>query len=169
MKISLIGYMGAGKTSLGKSLAQALDLPFYDLDHLIAAHQGDSVSEIILNKGELFFRQLEREILEEALQKEQFVLAQGGGTPCYYDNMELINAQSVSIYLERSIADLLDVLQADRKERPLIAHLNDADLQEFIAKHLFERRDFYEKAIFKVSQKQKDPAERLKAVLEYLQ
>lgn len=161
--------MGAGKTSLGKALAQSLKLPFYDLDHLIAEEQGDSVSEIILNKGELFFRKLERQVLEKALTRESFVLAQGGGTPCYYDNMELINSHSVSIYLERSIADLLAVLSEDRKERPLIAHLNDADLQEFIAKHLFERRDFYEKAIFKVSQKQKDHEERLNAVLEYLQ
>lgn len=160
--------MGAGKSSLGNALAQSLNLPFYDLDHLIAEEQGDSVSEIILNKGELFFRKLERDVLEKALTKDAFVLAQGGGTPCYYDNMELINSHSVSIYLERSIGDLLAVLSEDGKERPLIAHLDDADLQEFIAKHLFERRDFYERAIFKVSQKQKDPAERLEAVLDYL-
>ena len=161
--------MGAGKTSLGKALAESLNLPFFDLDHLIESDHGDSVSELILNKGELYFRQLERKVLEKALQKEQFVLAHGGGTPCYYDNMELINAQSLSIYLERSINDLSQTLGEDRKERPLIAHLNDGDLKEFIAKHLFERRPFYEKAIFKLSQKQKDPAARLQAILEYIQ
>lgn len=168
MKISLLGYMGAGKSSLGQSLALKLDLPFIDLDEQIAAKAGQSVSELILNKGEIYFRQIEREVLLNCLQLPSFVLALGGGTPCYFDNMQKLNANSTSFYLEKSIGDLFEVLQKDRRERPLIAHLEDDDLKEFIAKHLFERRNFYEQAIFKVSQKQKDPNERLETIMTYL-
>lgn len=168
MKISLLGYMGAGKSSLGRNLALKLGIPFLDLDAQIAAKAGQSVSELILNAGEIHFRQLEREVLLDCLQEPSFVLALGGGTPCYFDNMQTVNANSISFYLEKSIADLFDILQKDRRERPLIAHLADDDLKEFIAKHLFERRNFYEQAIFKVSQKQKDPNERLQTILNYL-
>lgn len=168
MKISLLGYMGSGKSTLGRELAAKLELPFKDLDQLIADRYQASVSELILNKGELFFRKVEREILEEVLREPNFVLALGGGTPCYYDNMELLNRNSLTVYLERSIADLYTTLAEDRVERPLIAHLADADLKEFIAKHLFERREFYEKAIFKLKQEQKEPAERLQYLLQLL-
>jgi len=168
MKISLLGYMGAGKTSLGQQLALHLQVPYLDLDHIIEQKSGETVSELILNRGELYFRKLEREVLEETLAKDSFVLALGGGTPCYYDNMELINRSSMSVYLERSVKDLYEILAKDRRERPLIAHLSDSDLQEFIAKHLFERREFYEKAIFKVPQKQKELPERMDSILQYL-
>ncbi len=168
MKISLLGYMGAGKSTLAKELSLTLQLPFIDLDARIAEKQGESVSEIILNRGELFFRQLERDLLEEALEQPNFVLSLGGGTPCYYDNMSLINSKSLSIYIEKSIGDLYEVLKEDRRERPLIAHLDDKDLKEFIAKHLFERRDFYERGILKVPQKQKTKAEALKTITDYL-
>ena len=83
------------------------------------------------------------------LENQNFVLSLGGGTPCYYDNMELVNAKAVSIFLDRSIPDLFHTLKEQRVDRPLIAHLAEADLKEFIAKHLFERRSFYEQAIFK--------------------
>lgn len=169
MKISLVGYMAAGKSTLGRALAESLGLPFKDLDQLIEAKSGSSVSELIFNKGELYFRNLEREVLQEVLKEQQFVLALGGGTPCYFDNMELLNSQSVTVYLERSIADLFGVLAIDRRERPLIAHLAEADLKEFIAKHLFERREFYEKAIFKIPQEQKSLSERLETLKNYFQ
>lgn len=150
MRISLLGYMGAGKSALGKLLAQDLSLPFYDLDEEISRREGRSVAEIIFNQGELFFRQRERMVLTELLPRESYVLALGGGTPCYYDNMALINDHSVSFYLQRSVSSLLGQLRGQQKERPLIAHLNEEDLQEFIAKHLFERRDYYEEAIFNI-------------------
>ncbi len=168
MKISLIGYMGAGKSHLGQSLALQLQLPFVDLDREIERESGETVSELILNRGELHFRKLERAVLEKILGQDSFVLALGGGTPCYYDNMDLVNSSSLSVYLEASIPQLFETLQKDRRERPLIAHLKDADLKEFIAKHLFERRDFYEKAILKIPAKQNQLDERLKAIKEYL-
>lgn len=166
MKISLLGYMGAGKSTLGRELAAKLGLPFKDLDLLIADRYQASVSELILHKGELFFRQAEREILQEVLNEPNFVLALGGGTPCYYDNMDLLNRKSLTVYLERSIADLYTTLAEDRVNRPLIAHLAEGDLKEFIAKHLFERREFYEKASFKIKQEQKELSARLEYLLQ---
>jgi shikimate kinase len=169
MKISLLGYMASGKSTLGRALAESLGLPFKDLDQLIEARTESSVSELILNKGELYFRNLEREILLETLAEDNFVLALGGGTPCYFDNMAVLNSNSVTVYLERSISDLYNVLAIDRRERPLIAHLAKEDLKEFIAKHLFERREFYEQAIFKIPQEQKGLNERLETLKNYLQ
>lgn len=153
---------------MGQELAARLQLSFKDLDQQIEAQAGESISEIIFNRGEIYFRQLEREILSELLQQDQFVLALGGGTPCYFNNMDLINANSISIYLERSVGDLLTTLKVNRRERPLIAHLDGDNLHEFIAKHLFERREFYEQAIFKIPQKQRDPQERLNSIMQFL-
>ena len=150
MKIALIGYMGAGKSSVSQILSKKMKLDFIDLDHEIEKHSGYTITETIFNKGELYFRKLEREILEQVLTKDNFVLSTGGGTPCYYDNMDFINANAASIYINVSISELYDRLEADKDARPLIAHLEGDALKEFIAKHLFERRDFYERAIFSV-------------------
>jgi shikimate kinase len=168
MKISLVGYMGSGKTSLGKKLAVKMDLPFIDLDQELEKLQGETVSEMILNRGELFFRKLERQHLEKVLALPEFVLATGGGTPCYYDNMQLINSKSLSFFLRMSVRDLYQNLLAHRRERPLIAHLNDKELQEFIAKHLMERNPIYNRAIFSIDPKLVHIEERLKAIEELI-
>lgn len=146
MKITLMGYMGAGKTSLGQNIALDLGLDFYDLDIEIEKKIGFSISETIFNKGELFFRKLEREILFEILERDDFVLAAGGGTPCYYDNAEQIARNSFSIYLQYSVPSLFQRLEGRQKQRPLIAHLDGPGLKEYIGKHLMERMPFYEKA-----------------------
>ncbi len=150
MKIALIGYMGAGKSSVAQILSKKMKLDFIDLDYEIEKYTGYTITETIFNKGELYFRKLEREILKQVLTKDNFVVSTGGGTPCYYDNMDLLNANSASIYINVSIPTLYGRLEADKDARPLIAHLEGDALKEFIAKHLFERRDFYEKAIFTV-------------------
>ena len=146
MKISLIGYMGAGKTSIGQMLSLQMGLDFYDLDTEIEKSTGYTITETIFNKGELYFRQLERNILDELLKKDKLILSTGGGTPCYYDNIDRINKSSLSVYLKRSVGELYKRLEGHQAERPLIAHLKGDALREYIGKHLFERNVYYEKA-----------------------
>lgn len=148
MKITLVGYMAAGKTTVGKALASRLNLPFLDLDGLIEQNEGVSITTIIQQKGELYFRKLEQETLEIILNQPNFVLSLGGGTPCYYSNMDLVNQHSKSCYLRMSSKTLGNRLANTQHERPLIAHLKNEELTEFVAKHLFERSAFYEEASF---------------------
>ena len=143
-----MGYMGSGKTTLGRQLAQQLKLPFQDLDSLIEERQGLRVSEIFSDRGEIQFRRLESLILKEVLdQGNPMVLALGGGTPCYGENLQLLQQEGVlNIYLKLSVAALFDRLRVRKSTRPLIAHLNDEQLEEFIRKHLFERQYYYNQA-----------------------
>lgn len=138
--------MGTGKSTLAKLLALNLELEPIDLDQYIEQKTGFSISETILNKGELFFRKLERDSLIELLEKDDIILSTGGGTPCYFDNIELLNNNSLSIFLMRSPKELFNRLVGHTRERPLLAHLSGEDLQEYIAKHVFERTPFYQKA-----------------------
>ena len=146
MKISLVGYMGAGKTTIGQKLALETGLDFFDLDTEIEKETGYTITETIFNKGELYFRKLEREKLQELLQKDKMIMSTGGGTPCYYDNIDLINTSSLSVYLKYSVKELYERLEGKQSERPLLAHLSGPQLQEYIGKHLFERSVYYEKA-----------------------
>jgi shikimate kinase len=149
MKIILLGYMGSGKTSVGKKLAKKVFASFYDLDHYIERKEGKTIADIFEKKGEIYFRKIEHQYLQEFLhEKEDYILSLGGGTPCYAGNMELILAQEgvTSIYLQANVPTLKERLSKNKKKRPLVASLDDEKLAEFIAKHLFERRNFYEQA-----------------------
>jgi len=147
MKISLVGYMGSGKSVVGKALATKLNLEFFDLDQQIQDSAGMTIPELFKQYGEIKFRKLERELLLQTLESRiGFVLALGGGTPVYYDNMKQVNTHSTSFYLRSNLKFLAERLEKEKSKRPLIAHLKDEELPEFIAKHLFERRNFYEQA-----------------------
>ena len=149
MKIVLLGYMGSGKTTIGKQLAKKLYVPFFDLDQLIEQKEKRLISEIFEEKGEIYFRKKEHMYLEEFLQTENsFVLSLGGGTPCYAGNMDVIlNEEGVSsFYLQASIPTLKERLVRNRQQRPLVSGLSEEKLTEFIAKHIFERRNFYKLA-----------------------
>lgn len=147
MRVILLGYMGSGKSTVGKKLAKTLHYEFIDLDEYIVKKEGTSINEIFKNKGEIYFRKLEHNTLKEILiQNTNFVLALGGGTPCYGNNNQLINELSFSIYLKASIQELYSRLVKEKDDRPLIKNIEDDDLKEFIAKHLFERSEYYEKA-----------------------
>ena len=147
MKIILIGYMGSGKSTVAKELAVSLGLPFTDLDDYIVDKEKKSIKEIFEAKGEIYFRLQESNYLKELLeQKADAVLALGGGTPCYGQNMELIKKSGRSFYLKGNIATISQRLRAEKQQRPLIATLNNEQLTEFVAKHLFERRNFYDQA-----------------------
>ncbi len=160
-KIILAGYMGSGKTTIGKILSSRLGLPFLDLDEEIERTQGLSVGEIFKQKGEIHFRKLERATLTEILQRPQsFVLAMGGGTPCYSGNDRLLREDGVqSFYLKSSVAELSRRLTGEKSSRPMIANLSDNDLPGFIGTHLFERDPFYRRAKYIVDTAGMTPGE----------
>jgi shikimate kinase len=147
MIVVLIGYMGVGKTSVGKNIADLLGYEFVDLDEYISDSEKVSISEIFKAKGEVYFRQKESQYLRDLVQsKNDMVLALGGGTPCYANNMDLLKMSThvTSFYLKLSINSLSERLISEQNGRPLIAHLKSKeDLIEFIGKHLFERNNFY--------------------------
>jgi shikimate kinase len=165
MKISFLGYMGAGKSTLGQALAQRWSLPFLDLDEVFQAQMGLSVAETLRQKGEIYFRRAEHQLLEELLSRPRFVLALGGGTPCYYQHMEELNAHTQTVYLQQSVKQLAERLRHQRAERPLLAEIAEEQLSEFIAKHLFERRAFYERAQLTLPQSVSDT----EAQIDYLE
>jgi shikimate kinase len=147
MKIVLVGYMASGKSSVGKVLAGSFDYNFIDLDEYIETKEGASITEIFTQKGEIYFRIKEIEYLKEILSlEENIILSVGGGTPCYGENMKLINTTATAVYLKASIKTLLDRLNKEKKNRPLIADLSLEKMTEFVGKHLFERAYFYEQA-----------------------
>ncbi len=151
-KVVLIGYMGSGKSVIAKKLAALIGVDFRDLDALIEKKMEMPVEKIFSSKGELYFRKLEQELFLELLQTENnLIISTGGGTPCYYNNHELLNSQNVvSIYLKASIDTLFNRLLKNKQKRPLIASLNDSEIKEYIAKHLFERNYYYNQATFKI-------------------
>ena len=149
MKVILLGYMASGKTSVGEKLAKQLNLLFIDLDDYISEQENLSIPEIFKNKGEIYFRKKEAFYLEYLLKTDKnYVLALGGGTPCYANNINLINKYATSFYLKRSLNDIYSKLSKlkNKSKRPLIASISNTDLKEFIAKHLFERAPFYDQA-----------------------
>ena len=151
-KVVLIGYMGSGKSVLSKKLSEKIGIPFVELDEMIEKRCDLSIERIFATKGELFFRKLEHQLFVELLENdEDIIISTGGGTPCYFNNHELLQKEDVvSIYLKASIETLYSRLVDEKQKRPLIAHLNDEESKEFIAKHLFDRSFYYNQANFKV-------------------
>ncbi|MFD1316142.1 shikimate kinase [Namhaeicola litoreus] len=149
--ITLIGYMGSGKSTVSKKVAKRLNFEALDLDEYIESQENKSINDIFKEKGEIYFRKQERFYLDQILrEKKNLVLALGGGTPCYGDNMSLILKYSKSVYLRAHIPTLVSRLSKEQDLRPLIASLDKDQLSEFVAKHLFERRSFYEQSHFTV-------------------
>ena len=148
MKIVLLGYMASGKSTIGREISKKLYMNFIDLDAYISEQEKMSILEIFKLKGEIYFRRIENTYLKEILNsKEDFVLSLGGGTPCYANNMELIiNSEAKSVYIKASINTLVTRLIGEKSKRPLVANLENEQITEFVAKHLFERRFFYEQA-----------------------
>ncbi|MBR9845974.1 MAG: shikimate kinase [Algicola sp.] len=149
MILILVGYMGSGKSSVGKSLSKILGYDFIDLDAYIEENLQMTISEIFESKGEIFFRKQESSCLKDVLEKQKTVVALGGGTPCYGNNLNILKEADASkiIYLKSSIQNLADRLYSEKSKRPLISHLHSkTELIEFIGKHLFERAPFYEQS-----------------------
>lgn len=170
MKIVLVGYMGSGKTTIGKLLANKLKVSFLDLDEVIEQGLEDSISNIFNGKGEIFFRKKEHEYLIDVLsKKEQLILSTGGGTPCYSGNMEtMLTLADHVFYLKVSIPGLVKRLLLEKEHRPLIKNIDNGDLPEFIGKHLFERNNFYLKANHIIECDDKDPETLVAEIQELL-
>lgn len=150
MNLVLMGYMGSGKSAVGRQIAVLLQRPFIDLDLLIEQRMGLSITEIFEQKGAVFFRKREAEILSEVINTHSdAVIALGGGTPIYGNNLNVINdtTKNYSVYLKIAIEPLIKRLWIERQNRPLIADIKTPEaLEEFVRKHLFERTYTYQKA-----------------------
>jgi len=138
--------MGSGKTSVGKKLAKSLGIEFIDLDSFIEGQAKMSINNIFDGPGEQVFRNLEREGLEELSNKEDIVVATGGGTPCFKDNMNFLNEHGITIYLKLENRILLERLANAKSDRPLLKNLSDEELKDYIEKKLAERAPTYERA-----------------------
>ena len=148
MVVVLIGYMGSGKSAVGRELARKMSLKFVDLDDFIEEKEQKSISGIFSEKGEIYFRKTESRYMEMLLSDtEDAVVALGGGTPCYGRNMDVLLERADQVfYLKASVGELVARLGKEKQHRPLIRHLSDEALEDFIRKHLFERNAYYLRA-----------------------
>jgi len=169
MIISILGYMGCGKSYISKTLAEKIRFRIIDLDDEIIKHTAKPIPDIFRDLGELGFRKIERQILSEIIQKSNHtVLSLGGGTPIYYDNIDVITQNSRSIYLRTSVTTLSERLKSEKQKRPLISKIRNEKLPEFISKHLFERCTYYEKAEFIVDTDKKNNEEISNEIINLL-
>ena len=150
VRIVLIGYMGAGKTTLGKALAQSMGLQFYDLDWWIEEKSGCTITQIFAQQGEDAFREIERQALHEVMEKDDIVLSVGGGTPCFFDNIDYMNHQAHTIYLNASVETLKTHIRMGGSKRPLVDGKSDEELTEYITASLQKREIYYRQATFQV-------------------
>jgi shikimate kinase len=169
-KIILLGYMGCGKSTIANRLSKSTGISFVDLDKSIEERTNLSINEIFEQKGELYFRKLEREVLLELLQSpETLIIGLGGGTPCYANNHELLKGEGVfSIYLKASVETLTNRLVSNNSKRPLIADKSEDEIKEFVAKHLFERSFYYNQAQHILSIEGRTKDETVTDILEIL-
>lgn len=145
-RVILIGYMGSGKTTLGKALSKDTGMMFYDLDWYIESRMHKSVSQIFSEQGEEAFRKIEYNMLHEVAEFEDVIISCGGGTPCFFDNMDYLNRQGDVIYLKASPETLCRHLAMAKTERPLLKNKSSEELVAYIAEHLRERELYYGKA-----------------------
>ena len=145
-RIILVGYMGSGKTTVGKALSKETGMMFYDLDWYIESRMRKSVSQIFAERGEEGFRKIEYNMLHEVAEFEDVIISCGGGTPCFFDNMDYLNQQGDVIYLKATPETLYKHLLMDKIERPLLKGKSAEELIAYITEHLKERSPFYEKA-----------------------
>src|SRR5579872_6403110 len=167
MKIFLIGFMGSGKTHWGRQLSAKLNLPFYDLDTVIIEKEQRSVAEIFAEKGEEYFRFLEKGTLEAITDGQQsFILSCGGGTPCFFTNIEFMKKHGKVSWLNTSVDMLTQRLARERKSRPLISDVHDEDLKRYIVRKLCERRMYYQQADVTVGEETTNLDELIRVLLQ---
>ena len=165
-RIFLIGYMGAGKTTLGRALAAELGVEFIDLDCYIEERFRKTISQIFAEKGEEEFRNIERRMLHEVGEFENVIISTGGGTPCFFDNIEYMSSQGTTVYLDVPVERLFIRLSIARSKRPLIKDKNDEELRAFIAEQLGKRLPHYSKAQYSFKAEKLEDAPQVKASVE---
>jgi shikimate kinase len=150
IRLFIIGYMGCGKSLVGERLARIFGCSHCDLDSLIEKEQGVSIDEIFKLHGAERFRKMELEALTNVAKMENVIVSVGGGTPCFFDNMDVMNRSGITVYLESDAQELYDWLKEDRDGRPLLAGLKDNELRLKISDMLSEREPYYKKAKYTV-------------------
>lgn len=167
-RIILIGYMGSGKTTVGRALAKELGLPFYDLDWYIESRMRKKVSQIFAERGEEGFRQIEQNMLHEVAEFEDVVVSCGGGTPCFFDNMDYMNSQAQVVWLKATPEVLHRHLLMGKGDRPLLKGKTPDELIVFIREQLAYREQFYSKARYVLDVSLMDNYEKIGITVEKL-
>ncbi len=167
-RIILIGYMGAGKTTIGKALSKELGLPFYDLDWYIENRRRKTVPELFNELGEETFRKIEYNMLHEVAEFEDVIISCGGGTPCFFDNIDYMNQQGKVVYLKATPEVLYKHLLMAKTERPLLKGKSADELIAYIREHLNEREPYYSKARYTLDVSLMDNYEKIQVTIENL-
>ena len=168
IRIILIGYMGAGKTTVGKALAKALGVPFYDLDWYIETRMRRTVKQIFDAEGEEGFRRIEHNMLHEVAEFENVVLSCGGGTPCFFDNIDYLNKQGQVVYLKASPDVLYQHLKMGKSVRPLLLNKTQEQVKAFIVEQLAYREQFYSKAKYTLDVNLRDNYDKINITVKKL-
>jgi shikimate kinase len=147
MKIFLIGFMGSGKTFWGRQLSEKFRLPFFDLDEQIESNEGKTINQLFDEYGEEYFRLLEKDTLHIITEShDSFIMATGGGTPCYFNNIDYMNKAGTTVWVNTSVDILNDRLVKEKDNRPLLKDLDDVQIKNFILKKYADRKIYYEQA-----------------------
>lgn len=167
-RIIIIGYMGAGKTTVGKALAKELNMAFYDLDWYIESRMHKTVKAIFDDRGEAGFRQIEHNMLHEVAEFEDIIISCGGGTPCFFDNIDYMNRQGETVYLKATPEVLYGHLKMGKTIRPLLLNKTADEVQVFIREQLTQREPYYNKAKHVLDVNLLDDYEKIKISVERL-
>lgn len=169
-KLFLVGYMGCGKSTLGRKLSRRMRWPIIDTDHQIEEREGASVADIFRYEGEEHFRREERRLMEELVADEwQMIISTGGGLPTWSDNMDYMNRAGLTVYIRRSAEQIASRLSPyGRQKRPSLRGLNDEELVSFMQRHMAERSPWYERAALTLDGDRYGDEELVEQVLNYI-
>jgi shikimate kinase len=167
MRLFLIGLPGSGKSTIGSDLSQLLGYTLIDTDEEICKKENSNIDDIFKTKGENYFREIERKTLNEVIQHDNSIISTGGGTPCFYDNMEIINKHGVSIFLNVPLEEISHrLLNHANKNRPLILGKSPEQLMDFLKDKIKERSPFYKKATLEFQEKKLSAKDIVSALKE---
>lgn len=165
MRVYLVGFMSAGKTTIGYQLSRALNMPFVDTDQYIINKYKKTVQEIFNEHGEEYFRELEKSALHDSFHIPNAVISTGGGTPCFFDNIDQMNKNGMTFYLKLPQESILNRLQKSMRDRPLIKDKNEEELKQVIHDLFETRRKYYEKAYYAVDASNKNALHYITRIL----